>query len=445
MEHSLAAGDYARAGELVERNAEGAWAMAQPKYQQMLQRLPPEVSRQHAWYCTFQAWNLCLTGQLEAASALIDAAERNPVLPEDLRAGLALMRTYMADLYGRPYVLTEHLLRSPAYIPEENAPMRNSADMMVASILYMNGRFDEAASLLLQAAERGMARHTGGAVPIAVSRLARIRLIEGRVAEAEALCRHYLCALEQQSTERLFAKGNLHAVLADAQRLQGNLQGAEEQACEGVRCNEVWAIPHGTALAFQALARVRFAQGDAGGALELLEREEAATRGRTLPPDLVSERAASRVEIWLLLGDTAAAERWARESGLTAHDPLQFRREVEHMALARVLLATGRRAEGIGLLSRLAEAAGAAGRLGRLEAIRGLARHEPSPLSEPLTEREREIPALLAQGCSNQEMAAALVVAIGTVKAHVHQVLRKLEAPSRNRAVARARELGLLR
>ncbi|HWI63332.1 MAG TPA: LuxR C-terminal-related transcriptional regulator, partial [Symbiobacteriaceae bacterium] len=69
----------------------------------------------------------------------------------------------------------------------------------------------------------------------------------------------------------------------------------------------------------------------------------------------------------------------------------------------------------------------------------------PLSLAGPLTEREREILTLLARGCSNQEMAAALVVAIGTVKAHVHQILVKLEAPSRTAAVARARELGLLR
>ena len=115
------------------------------------------------------------------------------------------------------------------------------------------------------------------------------------------------------------------------------------------------------------------------------------------------------------------------------------------MALARVLLATGRSAEGTALLSRLAGAAAAAGRFGRLEEIRSLARQESSPLTGPLTEREREVLGLLALGYSNEEMAAALVVAVGTVKAHVHQILVKLEVPSRTRAVARARELGLVR
>jgi predicted ATPase/DNA-binding CsgD family transcriptional regulator/Tfp pilus assembly protein PilF len=67
----------------------------------------------------------------------------------------------------------------------------------------------------------------------------------------------------------------------------------------------------------------------------------------------------------------------------------------------------------------------------------------PAPV-EPLSEREREVLALLADGRSNAEIAGALFVALGTVKTHVHNICAKLEAPSRGRAVARARELGLL-
>jgi hypothetical protein len=51
---------------------------------------------------------------------------------------------------------------------------------------------------------------------------------------------------------------------------------------------------------------------------------------------------------------------------------------------------------------------------------------------------------LLAAGHSNREIARELVVAVGTVKTHVHNLCGKLGAPTRGRAVARARELGLL-
>ncbi len=66
-------------------------------------------------------------------------------------------------------------------------------------------------------------------------------------------------------------------------------------------------------------------------------------------------------------------------------------------------------------------------------------------LVEPLTDREREILGLLAIGLSNREIAERLVVSENTIKTHLEHLYGKLEVPSRLRAIARARELGLLR
>ena len=62
----------------------------------------------------------------------------------------------------------------------------------------------------------------------------------------------------------------------------------------------------------------------------------------------------------------------------------------------------------------------------------------------PLSPREMEVLALLAEGKSNQEIAAELVVALSTVKRHIHNIYGKLEVGSRTQAVARGRELGLI-
>lgn len=64
-------------------------------------------------------------------------------------------------------------------------------------------------------------------------------------------------------------------------------------------------------------------------------------------------------------------------------------------------------------------------------------------LAEPLSERELEVLALVAAGESNREIAARLFVSTSTVKTHVHNLYRKLDARSRTQAVARARKLYL--
>jgi len=66
------------------------------------------------------------------------------------------------------------------------------------------------------------------------------------------------------------------------------------------------------------------------------------------------------------------------------------------------------------------------------------------PLIEPLSERELEVLGLMAEGLSNQEIAAKLFISVGTVKTHVHNICGKLGARSRTQAAAQARELGLL-
>jgi DNA-binding NarL/FixJ family response regulator len=71
-------------------------------------------------------------------------------------------------------------------------------------------------------------------------------------------------------------------------------------------------------------------------------------------------------------------------------------------------------------------------------------RRREQPLVEPLSARELEVLALLAEGLSNQEIAGRLTIAPGTVKNHVSNVLSKLDARDRTQAVLRAQEIGLL-
>jgi LuxR family maltose regulon positive regulatory protein len=61
-----------------------------------------------------------------------------------------------------------------------------------------------------------------------------------------------------------------------------------------------------------------------------------------------------------------------------------------------------------------------------------------------LSERELEVVQLMAAGASNEEIAEHLVIATGTVKRHVSNILSKLAVSNRTQAGARARELGLL-
>ncbi len=110
------------------------------------------------------------------------------------------------------------------------------------------------------------------------------------------------------------------------------------------------------------------------------------------------------------------------------------------------------------------EAAWSAGRAMSIEAVVDLAlteqladRHSPTndeapqfaqpeltTLIEPLSQREREVLELIAEGLSNTEIAERLFLAPTTVKVHTRHIYEKLNVNSRTQAVAQAHKLKLL-
>ena len=69
---------------------------------------------------------------------------------------------------------------------------------------------------------------------------------------------------------------------------------------------------------------------------------------------------------------------------------------------------------------------------------------QAQPQPHPLSDREVEIVRLLARGATNREIAEALVLAEGTVKNHLTNILGKLGARDRAQAALIARDLGIV-
>lgn len=86
-----------------------------------------------------------------------------------------------------------------------------------------------------------------------------------------------------------------------------------------------------------------------------------------------------------------------------------------------------------------------------VEALEGVHRGDPVGIDQTsgddaptvLSEREREVLALLAQGASNREIAAELYLSIDTVKTHVRNLFTKLDVSNRTRAALEAARFGV--
>jgi DNA-binding CsgD family transcriptional regulator len=181
---------------------------------------------------------------------------------------------------------------------------------------------------------------------------------------------------------------------------------------------------------------------------------------------------------WLVLvfGTAAPVALVAVRSWASRRDAVEGARRAERELLgtlrkhgeltltAAAMLTSLREAEAAGMLERLAREGHLEARVGD-EGIAYALRDRDRPtlagseitdeddpierapaeaLEASLSAREQAVLKLLAAGHTNKEIAQELFIALGTVKAHVASVYRKLDVHSRAEAVSRARDLGLL-
>ncbi len=289
-------------------------------------------------------------------------ASPNPEL-KAIASFATVLLAYIAELTGKTTHVELPDPRSLESVPDHRLAMRNTADATYAFILHFRGDLDGAEKLLRRAVERDKTANGTTAIPIAISRLGRIRIVQGRLHEAVALCREYLRYVEEREQQQFYIVGSLHLILGDVWREWNDLENAEREIHRGVELNEPWPTPESRAIGFFLLARVLLATGNLEGARDALQQVDRTIQGRFISPDILSDLQGFRVRLWLAQGDVVAASEWAAQ--LDANAPLDFRHERDHITRARVLLARGEPAEAHALLERLEEVAVQGGRTGR--------------------------------------------------------------------------------
>lgn len=212
---------------------------------------------------------------------------------------------------------------------------------------------------------------------------------------------------------------------------QGNLAAASRWA-QASGLNQAHTPTYLYEVDALTLARLLIAQGDleAAGNLLLGLHSTAAAAGRS----------GSLIEILILQAITFAAQERGEEALSALAQALGL---AEPEGFVRIFLDEG---SPIAELLRQAVARGLHNTRYALHLLNALGETitAPQPLIEPLTERELEVLRRVAAGYSNQQIAQELVVAVSTVKKHIHNIYGKLGVGSRTQAVARGRELGLL-
>lgn len=300
------------------------------------------------------------------------------------------------------------------------------------AVHLFQGRWPEAEELL-EAAVEDFTRSRPAMVGGPLVGLAELRRRQGRAADAAAL-------LERAGASR------------GAQRCRARLALDEGDAREAIDILErlLRQVPDQAALerapALELLVHARAAAGalqDAGEALA--ELRDVQRRTGTAPMRACADLAdgvlaaagADHERARLLLED--AVDRFAASGA-----PYELARAKIELAATLAALGRGEAADReAGAALRLLDELGAGTEAARARRRLAGAARDGAPLPE-LTAREREVLCVLAEGLTNQQIAARLVLSEHTVHRHVANILNKLSVSSRAAAVAQAARHGLI-
>jgi LuxR family maltose regulon positive regulatory protein len=397
IRHALAGEDFARAADLVEL----AIPMLRRGRQEATMRrwldaIPDALIRARPVLTIGYVGALMVSGELEGVEGRLRDAERwldastgvgdGPdalvpamvVVDEEqfrrLPGEIAIYRAAQARALGDAAGTVTYARRALDIVGADDHLARGAAAGFLGLVHWTSGDLDVAHQSWSDAVvSLGKAGHIADVLGCSIA-LADIRVAQGRLREAMRTYERAVDLATASGGPILRGMADMHVGMGDLFRERNDLVSARQHLQTGAELGEESALAQNRYRSRVVMARIREAEGDLDGALDLLDDAERLYVGDYFPN--VRPIAALRARVWVALGRIGDALDWVRERGLSVDDDLTYLREFEHINLARVLLAASRRdgterssREGAELLSRLLLAAEAGERTGSVVEI----------------------------------------------------------------------------
>ncbi len=465
--------------------------------------LPLELLNSTPRLLLLNAWALMLSGRLDEAQRLTEQLARfmpqaDPLRQFELIAQWKALCGNIAFHRGQGEQARQWLAEAVAELPERAWGQRLFCFALQVDLALVEGQLDQALALNRQATKE--ARQYASLAMESVMALGHVKLLEirGELLRAETLLKRLYTELTNawgaesspmrgrvqlrratillqqgryQDAEAAYQSGMLecqtcgdaaafwgHLGLAELDAVQGDLASAFSRIADAERAMQYNHINDTIyqGLILRAKARLWLHQGRAEQALKALDALPplALTFSPYGSPDL-------HLRLQLLKGQAALATGALAPAleGLAALHALAGRQGRWALAcevgfsLSEALHADNKPAQA---KQMLLESLGQARQMGLVNVERAFTRRNPamarwagepgSHEGEPvalLSRRELDVLKLIAQGCSNQQIAESLFISLHTVKTHAQRINFKLGVERRTQAVARAKELGL--
>jgi ATP/maltotriose-dependent transcriptional regulator MalT len=375
INHALAGSNYAEASCLIESAAGNMLRRgASVSLVAWLDALPEEMISSRPYLSLARGWALFMGAALDLdganrwAQRALEVARTNGLSDTNLIGEATALQAMIAATQSEVAHSLDLSQQALANLSEAS-PWRNAVVFCLGTAYYLSGDMVNAAQVFEEAINLSQ---TGGEHYIqfaAASFLGEILVFQARLSRAMEMYKQVLDwagpALPQKGG--VMAHAGCAAILYERNQLGFALEHIELGLNQVDQVGGAWSAY----VLNRVLARIQHAQGHWSDAFETLDR--AYQLGKAAKVSLVvAQAAALQACLQLSKGDLDAAAGWALESGLNPDDLDASHpgwKEIEYLALARILAAQGKHPEALSLLDRLSNAAEAEGRFGDAIAI----------------------------------------------------------------------------
>jgi len=506
IEHALQAQDWDRAGDLI-KSVSGK-VLRRGEVTTLLgwyQMFPRQQIHSRPHICIEFSWPLILSGQLSEAVRLLEVAEASLTAKDSFQLGeIAAARAYIARSLGDHQETIRTSERALKLIPESERLTRSILAVNLGIAYWHEGQIKEAELVFkdaqpstietrnyyaeltcaffrnrilaargdLHTAYQGFQRmiETGGQIPILALvylDLSGLNYEWNRLEECEGNILQSIEISQRTHMDEFQIAGHMQMVrLRMASEDIGLALRSLRKVDQLLQEHTVSALTQARIASLHVL--VALGQGDLDGAINWLDQAGQNADVHPFYPFMGLTPARlylaqnDKAQAWKYLDNIiqkASGAGWgygylaARIMQLLAIEPFEkvltqlkkLLQEAEPEHFIRTFLDFGEP-----LMPLLAEAArrgvtpGYVGEI--LEAYKGAKppSADSTALVEPLSDREIEVLRLVVAGLSNREIADQLVISVGTVKTHIHNIYGKLGVISRAQAIVQARERKLV-
>jgi len=399
VNHAIAALEFERAAQLIERAAQSVWQRGEiTALTGWMQSLPDAVRLARPTLCLEYARLLAEASQNVSVETLLREVELeleaslpdNELEANSLRGKLTALSAHLASIRNDFAQAIELSHRAQALVSPSDDHWRGFVALNLAGSYRFTSHWEEASQSYLEAANFCQAAGNRADALTALGLRGEVLQAQGQLREA---ARQYEQVLQLAQAWKIpyspatgYALTGLGRIRCEWNDLDAAASYTQAGLEHGLRADIVDVLLRGYLL----LERVKKAQGDLDSALVALEDVEPIVQRMGIS-DVQDWVNALRAEVWLEQGDSEVALHWAAGFTGSINDIIY---PAIPVALAHVWLAKGRPDEALRLLDHALQAAEQVGRMGnaiQILVVKALAHRERGDPDQALDDLEKAL------------------------------------------------------